>query len=534
MGHLRSAARALAGQVDTPADLVPPSSGAGVSSGSTASPPGSSAASTPGRAICSMASAGHYPPLLVESAGAIPPGGPRRPFGVAGGPRARVAGPLVRGQALLLYTDGAVDERGIGPEASMGQCWPSRRRSATPRGRALRTARPGPPRRPGRRRRPRWPCRSIPATTSADVTAGHDKHQRLDRALAPAAGVDAGPVHRLVGQQLGAIAKRSRSPSRSSGSDARPPSGLTPAGEHRPEDEREHGQPPTMPYPGGAAARGEQEQAGQSTGHANWPANRPAPSQVCPTPVADAPTTSGHVAPNRGSGPAGGQCRPRPRGRHPRPTSQATRPPSRPQAGERRGGRAGRDGATPTARLTSRRSNHRRSRSANATGSRWPTSTDGSLRTRPPGLDEPPDEVDVLAVAERLVEAVAERGPPATSRRPWHVRQRVPGATGPGRSPRSSGEPIVDTPSGTMQHVPRRRADRRSARPPGPPSPQRGQAVAVDERDELAGDERQRGVAGGRRTAGERPPGPTTASRGGRSSAIAAGSIEPSSTTTTR
>jgi serine phosphatase RsbU (regulator of sigma subunit) len=70
-----------------------------------------------------MASAGHYPPLLVDDDGArFLPLAPVAPFGVDGGPaRSEWRGRLRPGQVLLLYTDGVIDERRVGSDESMRQ-----------------------------------------------------------------------------------------------------------------------------------------------------------------------------------------------------------------------------------------------------------------------------------------------------------------------------------------------------------------------------------------------------------------------------
>jgi serine/threonine-protein kinase RsbW len=67
-----------------------------------------------------MASAGHYPPLLVQAGSAsFLPVSPSTPLGVQGSKPSDWQGWLKDDQALLLYTDGAIDERGKGSERSM-------------------------------------------------------------------------------------------------------------------------------------------------------------------------------------------------------------------------------------------------------------------------------------------------------------------------------------------------------------------------------------------------------------------------------
>jgi GAF domain-containing protein len=120
MGHLRSAARALAGQVDTPGGLIAslrqswPLLGfdriATVLFGNL----------DPTSGDLLLASAGHYPPLLVTGAGAsyleVEPDTP------LGAPSSHVGdwhGTLEPDDLLVLFTDGAIDERNIGSERSM-------------------------------------------------------------------------------------------------------------------------------------------------------------------------------------------------------------------------------------------------------------------------------------------------------------------------------------------------------------------------------------------------------------------------------
>src|SRR6202034_4304461 len=67
-----------------------------------------------------MASAGHYPPLLVGSGTTrFLPVAPSTPLGVGGPEPSNWQGRLKSDQALLLYTDGAIDERRVGCERSM-------------------------------------------------------------------------------------------------------------------------------------------------------------------------------------------------------------------------------------------------------------------------------------------------------------------------------------------------------------------------------------------------------------------------------
>jgi serine phosphatase RsbU (regulator of sigma subunit) len=67
-----------------------------------------------------LVSAGHHPPLLVDANRAryleLAPGSP---LGVLGKEPEPWSGKLAPGQALLLYTDGALNERRVGSERAM-------------------------------------------------------------------------------------------------------------------------------------------------------------------------------------------------------------------------------------------------------------------------------------------------------------------------------------------------------------------------------------------------------------------------------
>ena len=69
-----------------------------------------------------VVSAGHYPPLLVDGPSAsylaVPP---NPPLAAPTGSIAQWSGPVCPGQLLLLYTDGVIDERGVGVDASMAR-----------------------------------------------------------------------------------------------------------------------------------------------------------------------------------------------------------------------------------------------------------------------------------------------------------------------------------------------------------------------------------------------------------------------------
>jgi GAF domain-containing protein len=121
MGHLRSAARALMGQVDGPAELLEALQWSWTLLGFERIATGIF-----GELDCStgelvIASAGHYPPLLVEP-------GPEWKFlqvessPVLGAFSSEVEewrGYFEQGSVLLLYTDGAIDERTVGSDMSM-------------------------------------------------------------------------------------------------------------------------------------------------------------------------------------------------------------------------------------------------------------------------------------------------------------------------------------------------------------------------------------------------------------------------------
>ncbi|MFZ0665875.1 MAG: GAF domain-containing protein [Acidimicrobiales bacterium] len=122
MGQLRSAARALAGQVDTPSELIAALQWSWDLLGFDRIATGLFGRLDPATGDLMMASAGHYPPLLVEvGSGEYLPIKPGKPLGVSGGGSVDWHGRLEDGQALLLFTDGAIDEREIGATESMKQ-----------------------------------------------------------------------------------------------------------------------------------------------------------------------------------------------------------------------------------------------------------------------------------------------------------------------------------------------------------------------------------------------------------------------------
>jgi serine/threonine-protein kinase RsbW len=120
MGQLRSAIRALAGQAGSPSELL----GAlrrswellGFDRIATALV--GTVDRRSGR-VC-LASAGHYPPLLVGEDGArYLDVTPTPPLGVESAAAVETQFTLHEGPVLVCYTDGAIDERVIGSEASM-------------------------------------------------------------------------------------------------------------------------------------------------------------------------------------------------------------------------------------------------------------------------------------------------------------------------------------------------------------------------------------------------------------------------------
>jgi GAF domain-containing protein len=120
MGHLRSAARTLAGQVDSPAALVTGLHDSWELLGFDRIATGLFGLLYPESGDVVLASAGHYPPLLVQRTSAryvpVPPGAP---LGSNGAGAANVHVRLQPGDLLVLYTDGVIDEREVGIEEGM-------------------------------------------------------------------------------------------------------------------------------------------------------------------------------------------------------------------------------------------------------------------------------------------------------------------------------------------------------------------------------------------------------------------------------
>jgi serine phosphatase RsbU (regulator of sigma subunit) len=120
MGHLRSAARTLVGQVDSPAELIAALQGSWGLLEFDRIATGLFGVLNPSTGQLVLASAGHYPPLLVRDASSgyvdVSPG---VPLGSHGKAAVDVRVTLEDGDLLLLYTDGVIDEREAGIEEAM-------------------------------------------------------------------------------------------------------------------------------------------------------------------------------------------------------------------------------------------------------------------------------------------------------------------------------------------------------------------------------------------------------------------------------
>ena len=120
MGQLRSAARALASQVDTPSELVAALRQSWQLLDFDRIATGLFCRLDPRTGELMVASAGHYPPLLLEEGSArFVPVIPSEPLGVSSSGTLDWRGRLEEGQVLVLFTDGAIDERDAGPASSM-------------------------------------------------------------------------------------------------------------------------------------------------------------------------------------------------------------------------------------------------------------------------------------------------------------------------------------------------------------------------------------------------------------------------------
>jgi serine/threonine-protein kinase RsbW len=122
MGHLRSALRALAGQVDSPAELLGSLRWSWELLGFDRIATALVGTLDLDSGDLHLASAGHYPPLVLGPGGAsFLPVAPSPPLGVGATGTSGATGRLERGDVLVCYTDGAVDERVSGSVASMGR-----------------------------------------------------------------------------------------------------------------------------------------------------------------------------------------------------------------------------------------------------------------------------------------------------------------------------------------------------------------------------------------------------------------------------
>jgi serine/threonine-protein kinase RsbW len=121
MGQLRSAARALAGQACSPADLISAIQANWDVIGLDRMATGIFGLVDSSTGELTLASAGHYPPLLVTSGegGRYLPVVPSTPLGAPATEAANWSGRLRRDQTLVLYTDGALDERHEGSAHNM-------------------------------------------------------------------------------------------------------------------------------------------------------------------------------------------------------------------------------------------------------------------------------------------------------------------------------------------------------------------------------------------------------------------------------
>ncbi len=119
MGQLRSAARALVGHAATPEALVSTLQGSWDVFGFERIATAIFGKLDPRTARMAMASAGHYPPLVVGESARFLEVHPGPPLGAGKFEAPLWEGTLSRDETLLLYTDGAIDERTSGSDASM-------------------------------------------------------------------------------------------------------------------------------------------------------------------------------------------------------------------------------------------------------------------------------------------------------------------------------------------------------------------------------------------------------------------------------
>lgn len=122
MGHLRSAVRALAGQTPAPPVVLAAVRAAWGLLGFERIATVVVGSLDPSSGGLTIVSAGHYPPLLLGAAGgSFLPVVPGPPLGMQAPTPTEWRGHLRKGEVLLGYTDGAVDERGLGSERSMAE-----------------------------------------------------------------------------------------------------------------------------------------------------------------------------------------------------------------------------------------------------------------------------------------------------------------------------------------------------------------------------------------------------------------------------
>jgi len=132
MGHLRSAARALAARAQTPGALIAALRHSWALLGFDRIATVLFGSLDPASGDLRLASAGHYPPLLIGEADAYYLGvEPDTPLGAAGAGVADWHGTLAPRDVLLLFTDGAIDERRTGSEQSMADLAATVTRRAT-------------------------------------------------------------------------------------------------------------------------------------------------------------------------------------------------------------------------------------------------------------------------------------------------------------------------------------------------------------------------------------------------------------------
>ncbi len=120
MGQLRSATRMLVARPCEPAEIVEALQAGWDTLGFDRMATAIFGQLDVGSGALTLASAGHHPPLVVEPGRAhFVPVRPSPPLGVDGPGAPAWRGMLAAGQALLLYTDGAIDERRQGTDAAM-------------------------------------------------------------------------------------------------------------------------------------------------------------------------------------------------------------------------------------------------------------------------------------------------------------------------------------------------------------------------------------------------------------------------------